>query len=111
MKKLSINIFCLFALTLYGQTSIAPSAGDGTIGNPYQITTIENLFWITESSSRWSLHYSQTANIDASETSGWFPDGSGGYYGWLPIGVFSGTYNGNDYSIYGIYINRTGEDY
>ena len=116
MKKLLLIIVCLITITANGQTPIAPTSGDGTIANPYQITTIQNLYWITESSSRWSYHYIQTENIDASETANWFSDGAGGYYGWQPIGKdyvgdFTGTYDGSGFSIYGMYINRTSEDY
>lgn len=111
MKNLLLGIFCIFATTIWGQTAVSPTAGDGTIGNPYQISTIGNLYWISENSSRWANHYIQTENIDASETSSWFADGGGSYYGWAPIGNFTGSYNGNGYSINGLYINRTGEDY
>ena len=82
MKKLLLIIVCLITITANGQTAIAPTAGDGTIANPFQIATIGNLYWITDNSSRWGYHYIQTENIDASETSSWFPDGTGGYYGW-----------------------------
>ncbi len=100
---------------VFGQTSTAPSAGDGTSGNPYQIASLENLYWVAENSSRWGYYYIQTANIDATPTEGWFSDGSGGFYGWVPIGnsttPFTATYNGNGNSIDGLYINRTVGDY
>ncbi len=50
------------------------------------------------------------ADIDASETATWYPDGAGGFLGWSPIGHssanFTGLYNGNHYTIHGLYINR-----
>ncbi|MDP3831900.1 MAG: GLUG motif-containing protein, partial [Ignavibacteriaceae bacterium] len=91
---------------LFGQTAITPAVGDGTIENPYQIASLENLYWISQYSTEWSKYYIQTADIDASATSGW----SGG--GWTPIGsgatpYFSGSYNGQGHTISGLYILRS----
>lgn len=115
MKKLSLLFVCLNYQILFSQTATAPSAGDGTSGNPYKIASLENLYWIAESSARWSYHYIQTADIDATSTATWFSDGSGGFYGWTPIGnwtnKFTGSYNGDGHTIDGLYDNRTGSDY
>ena len=85
--------------------SEAPSAGNGSEADPYQISTLANLYWITEESSRWSSHYIQTADIDALETSSWFYGA-----GWFPIGEgslpFTGTYDGQGYRIENLHINR-----
>ncbi|MFZ6666411.1 T9SS type A sorting domain-containing protein [Peijinzhouia sedimentorum] len=102
-----------FNYSAISQTATLP-AGAGTGVDPYQIATLENLYWIaatdTEVASpnrvtRWAAHYIQTANIDATSTSGWF---SG--EGWSPIGNgttrFTGTYNGGDFTISGLYMNR-----
>jgi hypothetical protein len=90
------------------QTPTAPSVGDGTAGNPYQIATLENLYWITQNSSTWGSYFIQTANINASATSGW----SGGA-GMPTIGnsspSFSGNYNGQGFFIYGLYINKSSD--
>ncbi|HPR18847.1 MAG TPA: GLUG motif-containing protein, partial [Candidatus Cloacimonadota bacterium] len=120
MKKV---IFLLslfyFSNVLMAQTAIFPAIGDGTETNPYQIETLENLFWIAAPDSivpdpnqaaRWSSHYLQTANIDASPTQNWYYNGSGGFSGWSPIGgyiQFSGSYNGNEHSISNLYLNRS----
>jgi hypothetical protein len=111
MKKRIWVIGILLALgSLWGQVAEAPASGAGTSGNPYRIATLGNLYWIAENSARWAYHYIQTADIDASETATWFPDGSGGYFGWPPIGnttvKFTGTLNGDGYSISDLYINR-----
>ena len=111
-------------MMLLCQTSVPPSAGDGTSGNPYQIETLENLYWIAATdaevsspsrSVRWSSYYIQTNDIDASGTSGWFPDGSGGFYGWSPIGAstpnFTGAYDGQGHTVSGLYIYRPTADY
>jgi hypothetical protein len=79
--------------------------GSGTIGDPYQIATLENLYWISQNSTEWSKYYIQTSDIDASSTSTW---NSG--TGWSPIGnispYFTGNYNGNGHTINGLYISR-----
>ncbi|MBU0472543.1 MAG: T9SS type A sorting domain-containing protein [Bacteroidetes bacterium] len=97
----------------YGEGAVEPTLGDGTLGNPWQIENLQNLYWIAESSSRWHDNYIQTADIDASETSTWF-DGNG----WPPIGggttpltSFAGTYNGQSHSIDGLTIDRGSTNY
>jgi hypothetical protein len=120
MKKLFTFFVCLSAtVVLQAQTFDLPS-GSGTIGSPYQISSLENLYWIAASNAevpspnqatRWAAYYEQTANIDASPTSGWF---SGA--GWRPIGYengtrsgisFTGSYDGQGHTISGLYINSS----
>ncbi len=83
--------------------------GNGTIGSPYQISSLNSLYWIALNSAEWGKYFVQTANIDASETSTW----TGGA-GWTPIGnwttYFTGSYNGNMFTIDGLFINRTASD-
>ncbi|MFZ4619889.1 MAG: FG-GAP-like repeat-containing protein [Bacteroidota bacterium] len=99
-------LVCSFSAV--AQTAVAPAAGNGTAGNPYQIATLENLYWITQNSSSWSSYFIQTANIDASVTNSWtekFP----------PIANnttnFSGSYNGQGYVIYGLSIRKSPDFY
>jgi hypothetical protein len=119
MKNLLLISIVLFANLIFAQTPTAPAVGDGSAGNPFQISTLDNLYWIsapdTEVPSpsqnyRFSYNYIQTEDIDASATLTWFPDGSGSYYGWLPIGDnslnFIGNYDGQGHTISGLYINR-----
>jgi hypothetical protein len=92
------------------QTATEPS-GSGTSETPYQISSLENLYWITANSSSWDKYFVQTANIDASATSSWF---SGA--GWLPIAPtssspFTGFYDGGGKSISNLFINRPSTDY
>ena len=120
MKHLfGIALLIIFGVSLTAQTAIPPAIGDGTEANPYQIASLDNLYWITASDQvvedpnqavRWSSHYIQTAYIDASDTANWFA-GQGwdsiGY--WLSpedFGNFSGSYDGQGYTINGLYINR-----
>ena len=97
-----------------------PSSGDGSSANPYQIATLDNLLWLSTTSSVWDKYFIQTADIDASATSTWNPNGSGDYYGFSPIGYyvaseddyyyFTGTYDGNGHTISHLYINRSDDE-
>jgi hypothetical protein len=90
---------------------ITPS-GSGTEADPYLISSMGNLNWITADASRWDKHYKQTGNIDASATSTTCYNSG---QGWNPIGdaatKFTGSYDGQDYSITGLYINRETTEY
>ncbi len=100
-RSIPLFFFTIFFTSLlFGQTSTAPSAGDGTSGNPYQIATLNNLYWITQNSGEWGKYFIQTANINASSTSGWTAPG------W-PSVSFSGNYDGQGYVIDGITRNIT----
>ncbi len=107
---LFVSVLILFAGTLFAQTATPPSAGAGTSGNPYQIASLENLYWIASSTANWNKYYLQTSDINASITSSWF---SGA--GWTPIGngatKFTGSYNGNGHTIDGLFINRPSTGY
>ena len=129
MRKLLFSLFITVVLlsaiytTISAQpTPVAPS-GSGTEAKPWQMATLANLYWLQATdglvpspgrAARYMAYYAQTANIDASSTATWFPNGSGGYYGWSPIGAasnnFFGHYNGMAFTINGLYINRPGED-
>ncbi|MEA3287577.1 MAG: hypothetical protein U9Q77_09420, partial [Candidatus Marinimicrobia bacterium] len=76
----------------------------------YQIASLENLGWISEDESRWSYDYAQTTDIDASATSTWY-----NAEGFLPLGKlstkFTGTYDGNGYSITSLTFDRGSTKY
>ncbi|MGB0837978.1 MAG: Calx-beta domain-containing protein, partial [Flavobacteriaceae bacterium] len=104
ITKIAFIVLIILPGLLKAQTSTPPS-GSGTSADPYQIASLENLYWMTEQySSQLSKHYIQTADIDASDTNNWigkFP----------PIGTFLGTYDGQNFSITNLYVkhnNRSG---
>ena len=75
--------------------------GDGTAANPFQISTLDNLRWMSENlddnSPYLRFHYVLTNDIDAQETHNW-PNG------FQPISnnmttSFAGTFNGKGYAI------------
>lgn len=101
----STIVLCL-SINVNAQTATPPPGGNGTEANPYLITSLDNLYWLTQSDTAWHRHYQQTTDIDASSTSGW-DSGSG----FTPIGnnttKFTGSYDGSEYSISDLYIDRS----
>lgn len=107
MRK-SFLLLCFILLGfafLKAQTAIAPS-GSGTSGDPYLVANLDNLYWVTQNTASWSgKYFKQTADIDATATSSW-----AGGAGFTPIGngttTFSSSYDGQGYTISGLFINR-----
>ncbi|HTP81106.1 MAG TPA: GLUG motif-containing protein, partial [Bacteroidota bacterium] len=91
--------------TSQSQTATPPS-GTGTSGDPYLVSTLDNLYWITQNSSSWNKHFLQTADIDASSDTSWDSN-----QGFSPIGTsginFTGVYDGNGHVISGLFISRS----
>jgi len=81
--------------------------GTGTQVDPYQIATLENLRWLSINNSVVvGTYFIQMNDIDASATQGW-NNGEG----FVSIGVtdqvpFIGNYDGQGFTIDGLYINR-----
>ncbi|HRW62292.1 MAG TPA: GLUG motif-containing protein [Bacteroidales bacterium] len=105
-KTLIISCLLLIAHLGFSQTATPPSAGDGTASNPYQIASLDNLYWLSQSDTVWDRNFIQTVDIDATSSSSW--DGGKGP---KPIGnknvKFTGTYNGKGHAISNIKITRT----
>jgi len=107
MKKIKLFTIALVLAAqgmLLAQTADLPS-GVGTSTDPYQVETLNNLYWISQNDTSWDKYFEQTADIDAATTSGW--DGGAGF---LPIGnsitAFTGSYNGQGGTVAGLTINR-----
>ncbi|PZX16163.1 GLUG motif-containing protein [Breznakibacter xylanolyticus] len=75
--------------------------GDGTAANPFQISTLDNLRWMSENldyeSPYLRSHYVLTNDIDAQETHNW-PDGFRAI-SMSNTNYFAGTFNGKGYAI------------
>ncbi len=75
--------------------------GKVVVNNVYQLQ------WINQALNG---KYELGRDIDASATSSWNSNGSGGYFGFNPIGnssnSFTGTLDGKNYAISDLYINR-----
>ncbi len=76
--------------------------GNGSEEFPYMVSTVEQLQEVRNYPNR---NFIQLNNIDASETKNW-----NGGEGFAPIGddviIFTGSYNGNNYTISNLFINR-----
>jgi hypothetical protein len=83
---------------------VAPS-GTGTQSDPYQIATLNNLYWMSDGGGTSILgsgkYFEQTADIPAKST-----EYIHGGQGFNPIGNFNGYYNGDNHVIDHLYINR-----
>ena len=108
-----LSVANTFLPTAQAQTEVMPS-GSGTQADPYQIDSLDNLAWMQDWISRYfdvgyNNYYKQTADINASSTSGW--NSGQGFY---PLGntniQFSGTYDGNGHTIDSLFVNRTSQD-
>jgi filamentous hemagglutinin family protein len=77
------------------------AGGDGSAGNPYLLVDIYGLQGVGCNNTTESASYLVTAaTLDASGTSGW-----NGGAGFVPIGAFIGTFNGNGVVISGLDID------
>lgn len=131
LMKCVLTLLTLFMLPLNISAAetiaTAPSIGDGSKANPYQISTLANLRWMSEDAivadlhERWNSHYLLTSDIDGSEISNWnitdhddstvTPDSA---IGFIPIGdslkPFTGSFDGGGYTISNLYINNPLKD-
>ena len=79
----------------------------------FEVTSYADLKKVGTGVDGWTLgaDYIQTADIDASASATENPNGSGGYYGFVPIGTFAipfeGSYDGQGHTISNLYINRS----
>lgn len=84
---------------LFGPMSELEWVGNGSSGQPYQVSSAAHLAAIAEKDL--SAHYIQTAAIDLD---------AAGYTDWTPIGtdttLFTGTYDGGGFSISNLTINN-----
>ncbi|NME71015.1 InlB B-repeat-containing protein [Flammeovirga aprica] len=97
----------------YGPYQYTIPEGEGSAENPYRISTLEELRWLSQgdtttgigNGTRWSYHYELIENIDASATKVWNAG-----LGFSPIGDdaknFKGVFNGNSNVITDLTINR-----
>ena len=84
-----------------------PASGSGTEGDPYIITTVDELQGMWNALAAW---WELGGNIDASATATWNPVDAVYYKGFNPIGDecnrFTGHFDGKGYSINSMHILR-----
>jgi hypothetical protein len=83
---------------LLEEAAIDFDGGSGTQGDPYLISTIDQLQSINNNSA----YYKLTTDIDASATAGW-----NGGKGFSPLSWFNGSLDGDGHSISGLVINQS----
>lgn len=114
MKALLTVLALLLCASLFAVLPEAPAQGNGTVGNPYHISSFNNLYWITLTPGVWNQFFIQTADIDASESSE-ITDANPNTAGWIPIGAtspfFTGSYDGQGYKIFNLTLHRTAINY
>ena len=101
---------------VYHEVADAFAGGDGTAQNPYQISTAEELALLSNLLNDYETgkdyedkNYILTADISLNDTTTaeeWYLAEE--IYSWNPIGRgidFAGVFDGNGYTIYGLYIN------
>ena len=94
---------------------IANPEGSG-VNDPYLINDLDDLHWLAKNETAWNKIYRQTAHIDASSSALWNDPGtdSGTLEGFCPGNAdtaFKGAYDGQNFSINGMTINRADQDY
>lgn len=105
MKKILVLLLLLFPCLSLAENSPVKPKGSGSAEDPYLIDRIENLVWFKENSQECAdKHFKMTTDIDASETRGW-----NGARGFLPLGHFNGTFDGDGHYISNLYIAALSE--
>lgn len=83
-------------------------SGSGTSGDPFVITNENQL---QEMNDNKTAYYVLGNNIDATATRTWNSNGAGGYYGFLSIKTFTGSFDGQNYVITNLFENIPDNDY
>ena len=123
---INLIIFCMLSISTVSAETIAqpPSnfteSGAGrSADNPYLISNLANLRWLSETVSAWGTYtnnffYKQTANIDATETVSWNEGAGfspiGGMQSETSLRRFVSHFDGSGYVISNLYINRPNLD-
>jgi len=107
--SLLIFSFILFSGFRLFADGVQPE-GAGTKLIPYQISTLDNLLWLSTNILDDSIYLVQVADIDASDTENWNDS-----TGFIPIGklsdLFVGNYDGMGHKISNLKINRFNNDF
>ncbi|MGN0114368.1 MAG: GLUG motif-containing protein, partial [Acutalibacteraceae bacterium] len=93
--------------------AVAPTTGDGTAENPYQISSKEELYWFASAASYDNTDINAVLVNDITVNDGVLDaDGnlnSGEFDAWTPIGdsysPYVGTFDGAGYTVSGLYLN------
>ena len=111
---LCLGAWCISASAADIITRVKPAKGNGSAGNPYQIATVGNLYWFADyvNDGHSNACAKLTTNIGINRDV-LFPSGdlndlpSLPANAWTPIDNFSGTFDGDGYTIRGLYLSET----
>jgi len=95
-----------YAQDFITSSSIDFAGGDGSAGDPFRIATPKQL---NDVRNHLNKHFILVNDIDLGPYLSVEGDGYNGGKGWEPIGIwndFTGTFDGNGYTISGLFINR-----
>jgi|GEM_PF-2206224 len=84
---------------------IPPEVGDGSETNPYEISSINNLYWLSLNPEETDKHFVQTRDISLYETTTFSNTG------WETIYQFSGVYDGQGHMLDSLRINNPSKNY
>ncbi len=106
MKNIFKYLMSIFMVSSILTADGTQPPGSGTSGDPYLMSTMEHLIWISTNPSSWGSDFRQTNNIDVIEIDD-FDSGAG----FRPIGdgygnSFTGTYDGGGFAVDYLYIDR-----
>ena len=97
-KILTAVWFLVLTVGIFAQFS----GGTGISGDPYLISNLSDLEYLSENDQYWDKHFLQTADIDAADTQNW---NSG--EGFSPIGYYGNEFKGKEaFSKKGTYMYR-----
>jgi hypothetical protein len=106
MKNVILGIVVVGILSLT-EVSAVPWDGSGTQGDPYQIS---NCTGLQNMSLNLSSYFELNNSIDCSDSVNW-----NGGSGFVPVGnstdKFTGSFDGQNYTITNLFINRSSENY
>jgi hypothetical protein len=109
MKNLLIVMLLFISISLFADG--IPPFGIVTSGDPYQISTLENLRWVSTNDTSWSSYFIQTTDIDATYTQNWNSEAGFSSIGYDHFHSFIGNYDGDSYIISNLFINRPGTSF
>ena len=102
-KSLVFVVLTAFLISILAAGVSAFAGGDGSSGSPYQITTCTEL---QAMNTHLNANYVLANDIACSDTINWNLGA-----GFVPIGTFAGTFDGQGYKITGLFISRPSTDY
>ncbi|NLH17247.1 MAG: hypothetical protein GX455_11765 [Phycisphaerae bacterium] len=110
MKRMCFPLGVMVCLSFFSSLALGYSGGTGMPDSPYEIATPADLIQLGNTPDDYAKHFKLTANIDLAEQ-GPMGDGSWSQAVIASGTEFSGSFNGNGFTIRNLTINSQGQDY